>query len=112
MDFLKELIDVSVAICFEDEYDDVKILLLELFCKVFGDMAHAVFLSPDMREVPKTVGESLFKPKSHLHSGADVRWNGEIHKVMSWAISRPVPRQTLEAEVPSPPKQEREKKTF
>lgn len=94
---------MSLATCLQDEFDELRLTLLESFCRIFSDMARVALLSPDAHEAQKSVGESLYKPKNHLHSGANVRWNNLPERAVTWALaSPPVPERTASREAPGP----------
>jgi len=111
MSLASDFCEVSLALCFEYELQEMTVGLLELLCTIFGHMAFTIFLSADVHEIPKRVGESLFKPKCHLHSGADVQWVHLPPRVLNWALTHPVPSHEA-VDTPSLPKKDKKDKSF
>merc|ERR1719183_1461651 len=100
--FAQELPNIDLAKCLQDEFEELKLTLLETCCMIFSDMARVALLSPHASAVPKSVGDTMFNPKNHLHSGADVRWNHLPQRVVTWALTHPpVPERVISREAPS-----------
>lgn len=91
-----DLMDVDLASCFEDELEEAKVEVFEIVCRVFSYMAEVVLTPEDEKEPPKTIGQSLFKPQSSLHSGAKVRWNPAPQQLRTWAMDSPLQHGDLE----------------